>query len=92
MLISILILASLVAWHGNTASGKAMMFGGIYAGLLLCLGLPGLMGGGSLAPLLVGTALRFVAASLLFWLLDRFHGLLGWMIAIFGSIVLAAAL
>ncbi len=92
MIISVLVLAALIAWHGNSPSGKALMFGGVYAVVLLVLGLLGLMAGGSLSALLVVTVLRFAAASFLFWLLDRFHGMVGWLIAILGSVVLAAVL
>ncbi|HJU82846.1 MAG TPA: hypothetical protein VJ600_01415 [Holophagaceae bacterium] len=92
MLIKVLLLAALLSWHGNSPSGKAAGFAGVYAGLTLAMGLLGLMAGGSLAALLVLTAVRFGAAFLFFWLLDRFHGMLGWVLAIGGALVLSIAL
>ena len=91
-MLSILILAALFTLHGNSASGKALFFGGTYAVLLGIIGFMSLGAGGSLTTLLVLTAIRFGAATLLFWLMDRFHGLLGWVLAILGALILSFAL
>ena len=88
MLIKIILLAVLVSWHTRTASGKALQFGGVYAGVLLIPGVMGLAAGGGLIPLAVYTIARFALASGYFWLLDQIHGLLGWLLTIVGALVL----
>ena len=88
MFIKIILLVVLVSWHTRTTSGKALQFGGAYAGLLLIPGMMGLMLGGGIVPLAVYTVARFALASGYFWLLDRVHGLLGWLLTIVGALVL----
>ena len=91
MLIKTLLLIVLVSWHTQTASGKALQFGGYYAGVLLIPGLLGLAAGGGIVPLAISTVARFALASGYFWLLDRIHGFLGWVLTLLGALILAVA-
>lgn len=89
MLIKIFLLIVLVSWHTQTASGKALQFGGYYAGVLLIPGLMALAAGGGFLPLVIATVARFLLASGYFWLLDRIHGFLGWVLTLIGALLLA---
>ncbi len=89
MLIKIFLLIVLVSWHTQTVSGKALQFGGLYAGVLLIPGAIGLAAGGSLVALVIYTLARFALASGYFWLLDRIHGFLGWILTLVGALILA---
>jgi hypothetical protein len=88
MITSIILLSALVAWHANTSSGKAMQFAGCYTVVLSIFDLLAVMAGGSWVRLLIIVALRFGLATGYFWLLDRFDGLNGWLIAIVGGLAL----
>lgn len=88
MLIKIVLLAALISWHTRTTSGKAMQFAGLYAGVLFIPGLMGMAAGGGLMSLALDTAIRFALAALYFWLLDRFHGFLGWVITLVGAVAM----
>lgn len=92
MMIKLALLIPLLIWHGNSPSGKALTFAGIYAVFTLGLSLAGVVAGGDLMTVVVVTVVRFAAAWLLFWLLDRFHGLFGWILAIVGTLALAVSL
>jgi hypothetical protein len=92
MLVRLLILIALISWHANSPSGRAAYFAGAYSLLLLVIGALGLMAGGDFTVLAVMTLLRFGVAFGLFWLLDRFEGMVGWALAIVGAVALAAFL
>lgn len=89
MLIKLILLGALLPWHANSPSGRARHFAGIFAGILAIAGLLGLMAGGSPLIWLLSLAINFGLAFAYFWLLDRFHGVSGWLLAIAGGLVLA---
>lgn len=88
MLIKIILLMVLISWHTQTTSGKALQFGGMYAGVLLIPGMIGLAAGGGIIPLVIYTVARFALASGYFWLMDRIHGFTGWLLTLAGALVL----
>lgn len=88
MILKAILLAILVSWHTRTPSGKALQFGGAYAGVLILPGLLAMMAGGGLLPLAILTVLRFLVAAGYFWLLDRIHGVFGWILTLAGALAL----